>query len=75
MNPNMADFGGIPRLRTGHFAIKAQRRKAARLRKLRRRFIRPRRRGAAIPPALHSLPLGFESQREIFQKENSPPFG
>ena len=61
MNPNMADFGGIPRAAGGpglgsdyrlaampfaHFAIKAQRRKAARLRKLRRRFIRP---GGAAP--------------------------
>ena len=57
-----------------HFAIKAQRRKAARLRNLRRRFIRPRRRGAAIPPALHSLPLPFESPPRI-PKETPPPKG
>jgi len=47
---------------------KASSRKAARLRELRLCFIRPRRRKAAIPPALHSLPLPFESPSGM-QKE------
>ena len=57
-----------------HFAIKAQRRKAARLRKLRHRFIRPRRRGTAIPPARFLTPLPFESPPSI-PKEKPPPCG
>ena len=74
LGPGLGSDYRLAAMPFAHFAIKAQRRKAARLRKLRRRFIRPRRRGTAIPPARFLTPLPFESPPRI-PKEKSPPCG
>ena len=74
LGPGLGSDYRLAAMPFAHFAIKAQRRKAARLRKLRRRFIRPRRRGTAIPPARFLTPLPFESPPSI-PKEKPPPCG